>query len=166
MPGLQPMNRRLRRLLFLVLGLLLIAQFPDEVVRAAPLQATSISVSMSNPSCVQVQATSGACALQLGYLVASGSDTSFSRLEVLVDGKLRVYVGGFFESTAYLIPQMLPSDLSVACGRSNASGKPDYGKAYSIAANAYMADGTSASDSMTVFCPAYDGMTYLPLIRK
>jgi hypothetical protein len=166
MSGLQSMRVRLLRPLFLVLGLLLIAQFPDEVVRAAPLQATSISLSMSNPSCVQVQATSGACTLQLGYLVASGSDPSFSRLEVLVDGKLRMYMGGFFESSAYLIPQMLPGGLSVACGRSNSSGKPDYGKAYSVAAKAYMVDGTSASDSMTVFCPAYDGVTYLPLIRK
>ena len=41
--------RRLRPV-FLLLGLLLLAQFPDEVVRAAPLQATSISLSMSNPS--------------------------------------------------------------------------------------------------------------------
>jgi hypothetical protein len=160
------MNRRLRRLIFLLLGLMLLAQFPDERVQAAPLQSSSVSITMSNPSCVQVQATSGTCTLQFGYLVASGSDTSFSRLEVLVDGKLRAYMGGFFESTAYLGQPMIPGGLIVSCGRSNASGNPAYGKAYSLAANAYMADGTSASDSMTVFCPAYDGVTYLPLIRK
>jgi len=160
------MRLRLRRPLFLLLGLLLVAQFPGEVVHAAPLQATSISLSMSNPTCVQVRPMSGACSLQTGYVFASGSDQSFSRLEILVDGKLRVYMGGFFESTAYLAYPMIPGGLSVTCGRSNASGKPDDGKAYLVAANAYMADGTSASDSMTVFCPAYDGMTYLPLIRK
>ena len=99
-------------------------------------------------------------------MFASGSDATFSRLEVLVDGKLRVYMGGFFESSAYLTYPMMPGGLTVACGRSNASGLPNYGKAYSVTANAYMVDGTSASDSMTVFCPAYDGVTYLPLIRK
>jgi hypothetical protein len=160
------MNRRLRRPLFLLLGLLLIAQFRGEVVQAAPLQATSVTITMSNPSCVQVRPPSGTCTLQLGYLVASGSDTSFSRLEVLVDGKLRASMGGFFESTAYFVTPMVPGGLLVTCGRSNASGKPDYGKAYSFAANAYMVDGTSASDSMMVFCPAYDGVTYLPIIRK
>jgi len=160
------MNRRLRRPLFLLLGLMLLAQSPGEVVQAAPLRTTSISISMSNPSCVQVRPPSGTCALQLGYLVASGSDPSFSRLEVLVEGKLRAYMGGFFESTAYLISPMIPGGLLVTCGRSNASGKPDYGKAYSLAANAYMADGTSASSSTTVFCPAFDGITYLPVIRK
>jgi hypothetical protein len=160
------MNRRLRRPLFLLFGLMLIAQFRGEVVQAAPLQVTSVSITMSDPSCVQVRPPSGTCALQLGYLVASGSDTSFSRLEVLVDGKLRAYMGGFFESTAYLANPMIPGGLMVTCGRSNASGTPDYGKAYSVAANAYMVDGTSASDSMTVFCPAYDGVTYLPVFRK
>ena len=160
------MNRRLRRLICLLLGLILIVQFPDERVQAAPLQATSVSIMMSNPSCVQVRPPSGTCALQLGYLVASGSDPSFSRLEVLVDGKLRAYMGGFFESTAYLASPMIRGGLIVACGRSNVSGKSDYGKAYSLTANAYMVDGTSASSSMSVFCPAYDGVTYLPLLRK
>jgi hypothetical protein len=160
------MNLRLRRFLLLLLGLLLIAQFRGEVVRAAPLRATSVSISMSNPSCVQVRSMSGTCSLQFGYLIASGSDTSFSRLEVLVDGKLRVYMGGFFESTAYLTHPMIPGGLMVTCGRSNASGLPNYGQAYLVEANAYMVDGTSASDSMTVFCPAYDGALYLPLIRK
>lgn len=160
------MNLRFRRLFFLLFGLSLMVQFPGEVVQAAPLQATSVFVTMSNPSCVQVRSTSGACSIQVGSVVASGSDTTFSRLEVLVDGKLRIYIGGFFESTAYLTYPMVPAGLAVACGRSNASGSPNYGRAYSLAAHATMVDGTSASDSMTVFCPAYDGVTYLPLIRK
>ena len=83
-----------------------------------------------------------------------------------MDGKLRMYMGGFFELTAYLTNPMIPGGLLVTCGRLNASGNPNYGRGYSVAANAYMVDGTSASDSMTVFCPAYDGVMYLPVIRK
>jgi hypothetical protein len=160
------MSIRLRRPFFLLLSLIVVLQFRGERVQAAPLQATSISITMSNPSCVQVLPPSGACSIQAGSVFASGSDATFSRLEVLVDGKLRVYMSGFFESSAYLAYPMMPGGLTVACGRSNASGSPNYGKAYSVAANAYMVDGTSASASMTVFCPAYDGATYLPVIRK
>jgi hypothetical protein len=160
------MSMRLRRLFILLFGLSLVLQFPGERVQAVPLQATSVSIAMSNPSCVQVRPPSGACSIQVGSLTVSGSDPTFSRLEVLVNGKLRVYMGGFFESSAYLTYPMVPGGLVVACGRPNASGLPNYGRAYSLTANAYMVDGTSASDSMTVFCPAYDGITYLPLIRK
>src|SRR5512146_2748206 len=108
MSRLQSMRLRLSRPLFLLLGLLLVAQSPGEVVRAAPLQATSVSITMSNPSCVQVRPPSGTCSIQVGSLIASGSDSTFSRLEVLVDGKLRVYMGGFFESSAYLTYPMVP----------------------------------------------------------
>jgi hypothetical protein len=151
--------------MFLWLSLLLLLQFSGDSAQAAPLHSTSVSVNMSNPSCVQIR-SSGTCAIQFGSLIASGSDTSFSRLEVMVNGKLRAYMGGFFESTAYLVYPMVPGGLAVACGRSNASGSSNYGRAYVLTANAYMVDGTSASDSMTVFCPPYDGVTYLPLIRK
>lgn len=61
---------------------------------------------------------------------------------------------------------MLPGGLTVACGRPNDSGLPNYGKAYSVTANAYMVDGTSASASENVFCPAFDGKTFIPLLRK
>ena len=155
----------LRRLFFLSLGLMLVLQSPGEPVQAA-LPATSVSVSISNPSCGQSLPASGVCSIQFGSLTASGSDSSFSRIEVLVNGKLRVLVDGFFESTAYLNSPMLPGGLKVTCGMPNEGGSPDYGKAYLITANAYMADGTSASASENVFCPAYVSKTYMPFIKR
>jgi len=159
-------HMRLRRLFFLLLGLSLILQLPGELAHATPLQTTSVSISMSNPTCVQALPTSGACSIRLGSLIASGSAPTFSRLEVLVNGKLRVYMGGFFESSAYLSDSMAPGGLTVACGRTNEGGLPNYGRSYLLTANAYMVDGASASDSMTIFCPAYNGQTDLPLIKK
>jgi hypothetical protein len=166
MPGLQSLRtsadrQRLRRLLFLLLGLISGLQFFSELAQAA-----SVSIGMSNPACVQVLSESGMCSIQVGSLTASGSDQTFSRLEVLVDGKLRVYMGGFFESSAFLTYRMVPGGLKVACGRPNDGGLPNYGRSYLLSANAYMGDGTSASSSMTVFCPAYDGKTFLPLIKR
>jgi hypothetical protein len=121
---------------------------------------------MSNPTCIEARPASGACTIQINSLSASGSDPSFSRVEVLVNGKLRVFMGGFFESTAYLSFPMESGGLEVACGGLGEGGLANYGRSYSVAANAYMADGTSASDSMTVFCPAYDGRTYLPFLQR
>ena len=72
-----------------------------------------------------------------------------------MNGKLRIYMGGFFESSAYLTYPMVPGGLAVACGRPNDGGSPNYGKAYSLTVNAYMVDGSAATDSMTVFCPAF-----------
>ena len=159
-------RRRLRYLFFLLIGLLLVLQFPGEPTHAAPLQQSSVSIQISNPNCHQVLPASGACSLQFGSLAVSGSDPSFSRVEVLVNGKLRIYMGGFFESSAYLTYPMLPGGLAVACGRPNDGGLPSYGKAYSLTANAFMADGASATNSTTVYCPAFDGKIYAPLVRK
>jgi hypothetical protein len=154
------------RLFFLIAGLLMASQLAAEPAHSALLQASSVTVSMSNPSCTQSRPTSGTCSLQFFTLTASGSDPSFSRLEVLVGGKLRLYMGGFFEPTAFYFHTMLPGGLKVTCGRPNASGSPGYGKAYLITVNAYMADGSSATKSMNVYCPAFEAKAYLPLIRK
>lgn len=154
------------RVFFMLPGLFLVLQFAGGPSHAAPVQTTSVSIHMSNPACVQVVSTSGACSIQVNSLSASGSDQTFSRLEVLVNGKLRAYMGGFFESTAYLGEPMLSSGLGVACGRPGDGGLPNYGKAYLFTANAYMADGTSSSASATVYCPAYEAKIYLPMTRR
>lgn len=155
-----------KRYFWVSIGLALILIFPGEPVLAALPQATSISIQMSNPTCVQALPARGTCSIQMNSLVANGSDPSFSRLEILVNGKLRLFMSGFFESTAYFSHPMLPDGLKVACGGPNAGGLPNYGKSYLIAANAYMADGISATNSLVVYCPAYDGKTYLPAVHK
>jgi hypothetical protein len=154
------------RLLLLGLGLILVLPFSGDFAHAAPLQPASVSLTMNNPTCIQVRSASGACSIQVDSVIASGSDPTFSRLEILVNGKLRVYMSGFFESSAYLTYSMMPGGFAVVCGQPNAGGSPNYGNAYTVTANAYMADGTSASDSMAVFCPAYESKTYIPLLKK
>jgi hypothetical protein len=159
-------HMRFQRLFILLIGLILFLQVPGEPSHAAQLQSSSVSINMSNPTCVHILPTSGACSIQIGSLTASGNDQSFSRVEVLVNGKLRVYMSGFFESSAFLAYPMVSGGLIVACGRSNDGGLPNFGRAYLLTANAYMADGTSASSSMNVFCPAFEGVTYFPLILR
>jgi hypothetical protein len=171
MPGFQSMSAKMDRIrlhsfLFLLVGLALILQLPGEAARAAALPTSSVSITLNNPSCVQQNPASGMCSIQFDSLSASGSDPSFSRVELLADGKLRAYMAGFFETSAYMSYSMFPGGLQVACGAPGAGGSSGFGKAYSITANAYMADGSSSSDSANVLCPAFDGKTYAPLIRK
>ena len=149
-----------------MLGLLLTLQLPGELVQATALPASSITVQINNPACLQVTPTSGDCSLQVDSVVATGSDPSFSRLELLVNGKLRVFMGGFFESTAYFTFPMVPGGLKVVCGLPNDGGLPDYGRAYTLTANTFMVDGTEATASSTLYCPAFDGKLFLPLVSK
>ena len=144
-----------------LISLVLIFQVPGE-----PVQAAAVTIHMSNPACVQAQPATGSCSILINSLNASGSDPSFSRLELLVNGKLRLYEAGFFETSAYFTTQMVPNAIKVSCGGPNAGGLAGYGQGYLITANAYMADGTSASNSMKVYCPAYDGKTFLPSVRR
>jgi hypothetical protein len=156
----------LKRLIPLGIGIALMLPFLDQTIPVVALPTATVSLTMSNPTCAQAPPASGGCSLEMRYIVASGSDTSFSRVEVLVNGKLRIYMAGFFESTAYLSNLMIPGGLAVPCGRPNESGLPNFGRAYLITANAYMADGTSATNTMNVFCPAYDGKFYLPFVQR
>jgi hypothetical protein len=160
---------RLRGIFFLLaglFGLILVLQFQGGPAKAALPQASSISVSMSNPACTQAFPASGVCTIRFHNLTASGSDPSFARVEVLVNGKLRLNVAGFFESSAYFTDLMLPGGLKVTCGVPNASGQPNFGKIYQLTANAYMADGTTASASTNVACPAFQAIAYLPFIKN
>jgi hypothetical protein len=166
--------RRVGKLIFLLLSLILIVQFPGEFAQAAPPgAAASVSLQMNNPSCVQPQPASGVCSILVRGLTANGSTPDLSRVEVSLNGKLRVVMGGFFESTATLQDTMLPGGLKVLCGVSGQGGLPNYGAAYLIKASAFMADGSSASNSTNVYCPISEGnntfffgKVYLPEINK
>jgi hypothetical protein len=147
-----------------VLALILVLQGQGDRAHAA--LPSSIAISLNNPDCVEVLPQTGMCSIEINNLSITGSDPSFSRAEVLVNGKLRVEMNGFFESTGYLGQSMVPGGLKVACGLPNAGGLPDFGKVYQVTANAYMADGTSASDSLNVACPAFVAYNYFPVLRK
>jgi hypothetical protein len=173
MPGLQSMSSRQnqarrRRFLFRLIGLIalvLVLQAQGDRAHAA-LPSSTVTLTMSNPDCVQAEPKTAVCSIQFNSLAATGSNPTLSRVEVLIGGKLRFEMAGFFESTAILTNTMIPGGLKVACGVPNASGLPNYGKVYLVTANAYMADGTSASASANVACPAYTVKNYLPLISK
>ena len=92
-------------------------------VRAAP-QAT-LSVTMSNPTCVQVPADAGTCHIVILSLNASASDERFTGLDISIDGKVRARFQPFFETSVTVDYKMLGRGFVVTCGRSNTSGDPN-----------------------------------------
>ena len=155
--------RMVRIFLLLMLALGLTTALAGESVRAAP-QALTITV--SNPYCVQDVQTAGTCRINLGYFYASTTDASFNHIEIAINGKVRVHMNGFFENSAYLTGAMLDKGLLVACGGKNASGIPDMGRQYAVTLSGFATGSSPVVDVANVTCPYYQGTTYLPLLRK
>ncbi len=161
---------RALKISLVLLALSLSAVRSDEAVRAAP-QATpsaTLAVTMSDPTCVQAAAVPGACYIVIRSINASASDTSYTGLDIAIDGKVRARIQPFFETTTYLNDRMLGRGLMVTCGRPNASGDPNYGRQYQVSYAGYLIGSSTpaVSGSASVFCPAYESKVYTPLVRK
>lgn len=150
----------------LLFALALTVVLSDDAVRAAP--HATLSVTLNNPVCVQPRANSGTCYIIIRSLYATASDTSFTGLDIAIDGKVRARMQPFFETATTLTSAMLGRGLMVTCGRPNASGDPNYGRQYAVSYLGYLYGSSTpaAYGSASVFCPAYEGKVYTPLIRR
>lgn len=151
------------RLVFLGVMLLALLLLPPLQSSA---QSSSVSLQMQNPVCVQSSLNSGTCYIRMRSVSAVGSGSSLSRLQVFVNGKLRANLGGFFENSGYIVGNMFGSGFVVSCGGKNASGNPNFGQSYTLQVVATLADNNWAGGSTTVFCPYYEGKSFLPLLVR
>ncbi len=92
---------------------------------------------------------------------ASSSNYVIS-MTVSIDGRLRAYHSGFFQTTMLIPGEMYGPGFRVACGPRNAAGA---GKTYSYTARASESNGQSASNFGSVTCPGVS-LAFLPLIRR
>jgi hypothetical protein len=157
---------RALRILLMLFAAGLVLALPGDRGQAAP-QAT-LTVTMSNPACVQSPANSGTCYVIIRGITATASDQSFTNLDISIDGQVRARVQTFFESTAYVYHNMFGRGLLVSCGRPNEGGNPAFGHRYQVAFNGYLASSgvPAASGTALVYCPYYEGKVYLPIVRK
>jgi hypothetical protein len=155
--------RVVRIFLLVMLGLGLTQVLAGEPVHAAP---QAVTMTVSNPYCVQDIETAGTCLINLRYFYASTSDSSFNHIEIAINGKVRADMTGFFENSAYLNDAMLGNGLKVACGGKNASGIPDMGLQYAVTLSGFATGSSPIVDIANVTCPYYQGKVYLPVLRK
>ncbi|WP_322506472.1 hypothetical protein [Anaerolinea sp.] len=151
------------RFVFLGVVLLVLLVLPPSQSSA---QSSSISLQIQNPVCVQSSLDSGTCYIRMRSVSVVGSGSSFSRLQVFINGKLRANMGGFFENSGYVVGNMFGSGFLVSCGGKNAGGNPVFGQSYTIQVVASLADSTTTTGSMAVFCPYYEGKSFLPLLLR
>ena len=155
--------RVMRTLLLVLIMLGLMQALTYEPVHTAP---QAVTMTVSNPYCVQDVETAGSCLINLRYFYASTTDSSFNHIEIAINGKVRANMSGFFENSAYLTGPMLGNGLKVACGDKNVSGIPDMGRQYVVTLSGFATGSSPVVDSANVTCPYYQGKIYLPLLMK
>ncbi len=125
------------------------------------------SFESQTPTCYRPVAGTGACYIQWNYLYVAASAPSYViSMTVTIDGRLRAYYSGFFQTSMYVPPQMHDTGFRVACGAPGAGGVAGLGNTYTyiIAARETGGPGTQRSGSVT--CPAGGGAVFLPVIQK
>ena len=155
--------RVVRILLFVGMAVALTQVLTGEPAYAAP---QAVTMTISNPYCVQDIETTGACWINLRTFYAYTSDSSFSHIEIAIGGKVRAHMTGFFETSAYMTQSMLGKGLMVPCGGKNASGIPDMGLQYAVTLTGFATGSQPLVDVANVTCPYYQGRVYLPLALK
>jgi hypothetical protein len=97
---------------------------------------------------------------------ASTTDSSFSRIEISIGGKVRLRLQSFFENAGYLSQDMLGQGLKVACGGPGAGGVSGYGNVFGVQLTGYATGSSPVTDIANVTCPYYLGKLYLPVVRR
>lgn len=155
--------RVMRTFLLAMIILGLTQAFANEPVFTAP---QAVSMTVSNPYCVQDVERAGSCLINLRYFYAATTDSSFSHIEIAINDKVRANMSGFSENSAYLTGPMLGNGLKVGCGGENSSGIPDMGRQYVVTLSGFATGSSPVVDSANVTCPYYQGKIYLPLVQK
>jgi len=129
-------------------------------------EQTATTLTVSNPTCAQAVATTGACTINIKSINVSSSDPLFSHVEISINGKVRAYLSSFFEQNIYLNSAMLGEGLQVTCGLPGASGDPAYGNQYQVGIAAYITGSSPIVDSAVVYCPSFVSKSFLPLVSR
>jgi len=106
-------------------------------------------------TCYQDVEAYDTCYLVWGYLYVEAGDSQYMiRMTVEIDGRLRAYYGGFFQTDMYVPASMHGPGFKVACGEAGAGGDPELGAAYSYTIRAAETGGLTSANYGTAYCPA------------
>ncbi|HSD85640.1 MAG TPA: hypothetical protein VLG46_17390, partial [Anaerolineae bacterium] len=122
---------------------------------------------IDSPGATCYRASVGVCYLQWSYLSVSASTSQYIiSMTVSIDGRLRSYHSGFFQTSMYIPYDMLKPGFKVACGWRGASGAPGLGYSYDYVISAAETGGLKAANYGTVTCPADAGTVFLPILSR
>ena len=119
-----------------------------------------------SPTCYRPVAGRDACYIQWNYLYVSATPPQYIiTMTMSIDGRLRTYHSGFFQTSMYIPGEMYGSGFRVACGIPGAGGEAGWGNTHSYTIRARETGGLGAANYGSVTCPAVPKV-FLPLLRK
>jgi len=145
-----------------------ISEEADQNRREVQTDGESPSISfIDSPGATCQRASVGVCYLQWSYLSVSASTSQYIiSMTLSIDGRIRAYHSGFFQTSMYISGDMLGPGFKVACGWRGASGAPGLGYSYNYVIRAAETGGLKAANYGTVTCPADVGTVFMPIVSR
>jgi hypothetical protein len=140
----------------------------DQIRREVQSDGESPNISfIDNPAPTCYRASVETCYLQWSYLSVSASTSQYIiSMTVSIDGRMRAYHAGFFQTSMYIPSDMLTPGFKVACGWRGASSTPGLGFSHSYIIRAAETGGLKAANYGTVTCPADVGTVFTPIVLR
>jgi hypothetical protein len=132
-----------------------------------PQSPTISFIESPSPTCYRPIPGTGACYIQWSYLhVTAGSGAYVISMTVAIDGHVRAYSSGFFQTSMTIPGTMTGPGFGVTCGTEGSGGTPGWGRTYAYTIRARDTGGLSSANYGTVTCPADTVRIFLPLSLK
>ncbi len=141
---------------------------PPERERQTAEQAPLISfIDSPSAACIRARPASRECFINWNYLsVTATSPQYIITMTVAIDGQMRAYYSGFFQTSMYVPFDMNPKGFKVACGDPGTNANPELGKTYSYTIRARESGGLGSANYGSVTCPVGAYSVYLPFYSR
>lgn len=141
---------------------------PPRRERQSDPQAPEISfIDSPTATCYRPIDRLDTCYIEWNYLAVTASSSQYIiSMTVSIDGKLRAYYAGFFQTSMYVPADFHKPGFMVTCGKKGASGYPNLGKSYSYILRARETGGLAAANYGSVTCPYGFPGVYLPWVAR
>jgi hypothetical protein len=128
-----------------------------ELPRAHDLKAESPDISgidASTPTCYRAAVNSETCFVEWSYLyVTAGAGQYILDMRINIDGRVRSFSQGFFQTYMYIPADMYEPGFAVPCGLAGAGGVANLGNLYSYLISARDSAGQTATSIGSLYCP-------------
>ncbi len=142
---------------------------PQQRERQTAPDAPAISfIDSPTPTCYQPAGkTSNACFIEWNYIQVFASTSQYIiSTTVQIDGRMRAYYSGFFQTSITVPSDIHNPGFKVACGPPGSNPIPELGKSYSFTLRARETGGLGAANYGSVTCPVGPRQVFLPIAVK
>jgi hypothetical protein len=120
-----------------------------------------------SPTCYRPVPDTGVCYIRWSHLQVEATPPEYIvTMTVSIDGQLRAYHQGFFQTTMVVPGDMYGLGFAVACGWPSSVDQTGLGRTYNYVIRARETSGLGASNYGSVTCPGDVVDLFLPLVRK